>query len=87
MVTEVTPPGASYTYLSGINDLGTIVGYYYDASFNQTSFVDSKGILTTIAVPGGSGTTARLIAKHGEVLGTYYDANNQQDVFVATKTK
>lgn len=32
-------PGASQTFILGGNDLGALVGYYYDAGFNQGAFL------------------------------------------------
>ena len=53
------PGGAPYTATAvfGINDLGKIVGTYYDAGVR--GFLLDRGTFTTIDFPGATGTSAQ----------------------------
>ena len=54
--TAIDFPGATNTYLCGINNTGDIVGHYEDGNFDGHGFLYAKGIFTPIVVPGSPGT-------------------------------
>jgi hypothetical protein len=67
----IKAPGATYTGPIGINDIGTIVGFYYTvpsipASYN--GFVFSNGTYTTMTAPGGQ-TIPYGINNAGQIVG------------------
>src|SRR5947208_1705933 len=72
------PPGSTFTYVSGMNNAGQIVGSYTDASGAVHNFIRSAdGVTyTTIDVPGAlpGTTTVDGINNLGQVVGTYKDA-------------
>jgi hypothetical protein len=72
------------TFVHGINNEGTIVGYYYGVG-NYHGFVrNHRGNITTFDVPGSlSGSTQALsINDEGDVAGVYEDANFANHCFV-----
>jgi uncharacterized membrane protein len=82
--TTLDVPGSEYTYASGINDSGQIVGYYYDAIFPYNhGFLLDQGSYTTLDVPGAGFTNANGINASGQIVGWYYDAAGQHG-FLAT---
>jgi hypothetical protein len=66
---------ATYTQADGINDFGTVVGFYLDNAHNQYSgFLYSEGVFTTYNVPGlapGSETDIIGINDEGDFCGDY----------------
>lgn len=60
--------------MTGINDLGQIVGYYEDEDHNTNGFLYSDGTYTTINVPGASSTIPTAINDLSSIVG-YYDGN------------
>ncbi len=60
-----------------INDFGTVVGYYFDANFNQHGFIlDKAGHCRTYDYPGSAGgTSLGGINNAGQMTGSYLDAN------------
>ena len=66
--TTISPPGATYTYVYGINKGGQIVGYYSTAS-GTYGFLYSGGSYTTISPPGAAGTFANAINDAGQITG------------------
>jgi hypothetical protein len=77
MVT-VDYPGASDTFLQGINRWGTIVGAYYDpGTFMEKAFVLKNGVFTHIVPPGSSPldwNSAMSINDKGVIAGWHYDS-------------
>jgi hypothetical protein len=66
----------SDAFAYGINDVGQIVGLYWDPSGRDNGFLLTQGVFTTIAVPGTLYTEPWDINNHGEIVGTYYDTSN-----------
>ena len=85
--TTLNDPLASSTVVTGINDQGQIVGYYYwgnGANSGYSAFLYSDGIYTTINDPFGVGTTyAYGINNVGQIVGQY-DDNGETFGFLAT---
>ncbi len=72
---NVNYPGAEGTGLLGINDLGTIVGYYYVPDGCYCAMVFRNGKYLSFAYPGAKYTFASGINKSGQIVGTYtFDA-------------
>jgi probable HAF family extracellular repeat protein len=72
--TTIDVPGALYTYPTGINDSGQIVGFYRDASSTLHGFLLDNGSYTTLDVPGAYLTEAYGINDSGQIVGYYEDA-------------
>ena len=91
---DVTDPNmGSYggTYVTGINDSGEVVGYYFDANDVPHGFAatpDSSGnydpnAFTDINDPlAVHGTYASGVNDAGEIVGYYYDANYDLHGFI-----
>jgi Ca2+-binding RTX toxin-like protein/pimeloyl-ACP methyl ester carboxylesterase len=88
--TAIDVPFAASTVLSGINNLGEIVGYYDDSSGGaQHGFVSSNGGYSTLDYLTSTGLAINLIPQSindlGEIVGYYYDsALNVFRGFIAT---
>jgi hypothetical protein len=61
-------PGATDTFVSGINDAGRFVGYYYDGPHSHGFLWDGFGF-TQIDVPGESDTQANGINNANQIAG------------------
>ncbi len=88
---EFDAPGAGTGFGQGtfpfaINPVGTIVGYYNDASYIGHGFVRTAGgtIVTFDAPDQVNGTNATAINAEGTVTGYYNDANYNGHGFVRT---
>lgn len=70
-------PGASQTWIYGINQSGEIVGTYTDGSGTH-GFTYRGGWFSNIAHPSApNATVARAIDDAGEVVGSFNNGNNQ----------
>ncbi|MHB1951962.1 MAG: DUF3466 family protein [Acidiferrobacteraceae bacterium] len=91
--TTLDAPGAvtgfdSGTMVTGINDLGQLVGTA-DLAGGQEAFVYSGGMFSFLTVPGGVYTTGYGINNNGQIVGSYWDGtdtstDNGLHGFVAT---
>ncbi len=76
-VTNIDYPGATSTYALGINDTGTVVGWYIDAKPSVHGFLYSNGSYRSLDYPGADGTYASGISANGQIVGWYgYNAGN-----------
>ena len=90
-ITTFTIPGATYTQAAAINNLGEVLGYYFDTNNVVHAFLrDRKGKLTyPIDVPGvttasGLGTVPLGINDFGAISGHFWDASLAEHGFVRT---
>ncbi len=81
--TTISFPDSVYTTVTGINQLGQIVGYYTDADDNDYGFVYQDGRFTPIDYPGVQSTEVQGINDLGEIVGSYV-VNNTYYAFTAT---
>lgn len=74
----------SSTAFTGINDQGSIVGYYEVATVPETiySFLLQGSSYTPIAVPGGSDTEVLGIDNNNDIVGVYKNANGDMQGFL-----
>lgn len=56
---------------TGVNNAGTVVGFYQDAAGNFHGFEDSSSTITSILFPGAMSTQALGINDLGEIVGDY----------------
>ena len=70
-----TFPGSIFTYAYGMNDTGSIVGYYSDAAHRIHGFKKDATGYTSLDFPGASITAISDINNGGTMVGFYYDAN------------
>ena len=80
--TPLNYPGAASTFAFGINNAGTIVGDYSDASGSH-GFSLSGTTYTPLNYPGGNNTAASGINNAGTIVGYYSDASGGRS-FLAT---
>ena len=83
--TSLNYPGALYTYAYGINDAGTIVGYY-EKDGTTSGFSLSGGTYTSLNYPGASYTFAQGINDAGTIVGYYWDAGGRAHGFSLSGT-
>ena len=68
-------PNATDTRVYGINDAGTMVGWYIDQTGGiPTDSQDAAGKFTKIDPPGATMTNAWSINTAGVIVGTYTDS-------------
>jgi uncharacterized membrane protein len=67
--TSIDVPGATVTQVSGVNDVGQIVGVYYDGSLH--GFLYDGTSFETIDVPGAFLTAVTGINNAGQIVGRY----------------
>lgn len=93
--TNVNYPGATGTYVAGINDIwntsiingpglvGQIVGLWVDANAKSHGFL-SDGLVgyTSLDYPGAAGTGANGINNSGQIVGNWVDANGSYHGFL-----
>ena len=67
--------GTQFSFARGINDLGVVVGDYFDNDGYEHGFLLKKDVLTTIDVPlsGSRGTQLNAINNSGVIVGTWVD--------------
>jgi hypothetical protein len=70
--TTLDVPGSSWTWASGINASGQIVGCYGDGNTSHGFLLDN-GSYTTLDVPGSQSTSAYGINDLGQIVGSYTD--------------
>jgi uncharacterized membrane protein len=78
----VAVPGATTSFLAGINTAGQMVGGYIDASGTVHSFLDNAGVITAFDPPGSSGSEAFTISDSGQIVGSYADASGNLHGYV-----
>jgi uncharacterized membrane protein len=69
------PDAVFGTAITGMNDVGQLVGYYVDADFNFVGFLYAGGVFTTITGPDGGIAYASGINNRGQIGLT--SSNNQ----------
>jgi len=84
VITSLNYPGAGQTFLTGINDQGTIVGYYPRA-FGGTHglLLESLTKFSTLDVPGSTSTEINAINNAGLVAGTCSFPDDSSTGFIA----
>ena len=80
----IDPPGSTFTQAEGINDFGTIVGFYDDASGDEHGFSLRGGVYTTWDVPGATLTDIFSINNSNQVVGEYIDTAGVTHGFLST---
>jgi hypothetical protein len=76
------PPGSLQTAPQGINDLGQVVGTYWNGVVSYGFIRDPTGVIVSFGVAGSSNTQAVAINASGETTGYYYDSSNLPHGFV-----
>lgn len=69
------PPGSTYTFVSGINDSGQVVGGYDDSVSNHSYLRNVDGSFVTFDPSGALGSTPTSINTSGEIAGYWYDSS------------
>ncbi len=59
---------------TGVNDAGTVVGFYQLANGNFSAFTDKAGTITSFQAPGSASTQALGVNDLGNIVGDYVDA-------------
>lgn len=77
-------PGASSTVVTGLNDKGTAVGYFFLSGQGFVSFAYLNGKYISFAVPGATSTFASAINNSGQIVGEYVAADFTEHGFVSS---
>jgi len=85
-ISHFDPPGSVFTQATGINELGTVVGYYYDVDKYHGFSRSADGTFTVIDVPGAVKTYVMGLNDSGAITGYYLDAANGSHGFVRSPT-
>jgi len=85
--TTIDYPGAAQTDISGINNLGTMVGYYIDTAGIYHGFIYQRGTFTPFNDPyagtaAGQGTEFYGLNDLGVVVGGYFDTSGLFHSFI-----
>src|SRR5579884_417560 len=83
--TQVRCQGSNFTVAEGINNNGTIVGYYYGSSGGAQGFTATTSLPTTcnnITIAGASNTFPQAINDAGVISGFYIDTSSQYHGFI-----
>ena len=72
--TPISCPGATFTYPLGINNSGSIAGYFMDSAFNTVGFemTNSASSCTTINPPAATSASPQGISDRGAIVGSTY---------------
>ncbi len=82
--TTINYPKATYTWVSGINNSGTVVGNYLKGTLSK-GFQLKNGKYTSIAHSGASTTVPEAISDDGTVVGSYTDSQTHGFIWKAGK--
>jgi probable HAF family extracellular repeat protein len=84
--TTIEVTGALATYALGINNSGTIAGWFFSADYYELGFVRTiGGVFTFVNFPGSAGETALGgINDEGDICGYWYNSAFVQQAFVAS---
>jgi probable HAF family extracellular repeat protein len=75
-VTTIFQPNSGGTEALGLNDVGQIVGTYFDSIGGHHAFVGTAAALTAVNVPGAASTTeANGINNAGQIVGNFSSAS------------
>lgn len=75
--TTIDYPGAVFTLITDINDVGQIVGEYtFSTLGNRQGFLLSNGIFTSITYPSATFTRAVAINRYGDIVGDHQKTGN-----------
>lgn len=78
-------PGSPYTYATGGNANGKIVGVYFDAGLGvYRGFLFSGGVYTAFDFPGATFTEPTGINPANVIVGGYYDSSGNEHGFIRT---
>ena len=66
-------PANTNSQATGVNNAGTVVGFFQDAAGNSMGFMDTMGAVSTLAVPLAVSTQALGINDLGDIVGDYVD--------------
>src|SRR5262245_16967392 len=75
-------PDAPLTEVTGINNLGTMVGFYFDADFTAHGFTLFRNAYKTYDYPGALRTILTRINDRGQITGIRLDADGHRRGFV-----
>src|ERR1051326_3943397 len=78
--TTIDYPGATKTFIWGINAPGDVTGSYVDSAGIEHGFLLHDGAFTTIDYPGADWTEAFGITAAGEIVGQYGLASEKDTI-------
>lgn len=86
--TTIDVPGATNTFLDGLNNRGVVQGQIYNAAGAAEGFVaTSGGIFTIVNYPGPKMTALVGINERGDVCGGFWETFGANQAFVALRSE
>ena len=82
VVTEITFPGSVFTWPTGINDRGDIVGRYRNNGERQRGFLLRKGEFSSIDFPDAALALALSSNNRGDLVGRYLNEDEFGDLIL-----
>lgn len=77
------PVSGLEVYAAGVNSSGAVAGYVSNSQYNQSAWLYTDGLTTTMPLPEGySSAAATAINERGDVLGVAYDRSGGHSVVV-----
>lgn len=77
-INTLLPPTNQNSQAVGLNNAGTVVGFYLPTAATSIGFLDKNGVISTIDPFGSTFTQALGINNNGEIVGFYVDGNGVQ---------
>jgi hypothetical protein len=81
-INALLPPTNFNSQATGVNDAGTVVGFYLPTATTSIGFLDQGGVITPIDPFGSTNTAALGINNSGEIVGFEVDAGGVQHGYV-----
>ena len=81
---NLLPAGTQNNQATGVNNSGTVAGFYVDASNINHGYLISGTTFTTLDVPGSTFTQALGLNNLGQVVGQFNDAAGNAHGFIDT---
>lgn len=79
---SISIPGSTETFVYGVNDFGTVVGYYTaDGGTVEHAFMKAAGKVTNLDFPGAEDTFSYAVNNSGEIAGQYLDVDGSLHAF------
>jgi hypothetical protein len=80
--TAIAPPGSTSATATGINDHGSVAGFFTATNGATEGFIEKSGSWTILQYPGSSNTQVLGINNAGTVVGSYAGAHKSTHGFV-----
>jgi hypothetical protein len=77
-------PNSTFTWITGINSPGDVVGFYHDTQGMQHGFVLHHGTFISIDIPDATSTEAGGIDADNDIVGRYVTPDGHTHGYLLT---